>query len=74
VKRSNASGADRLRQQGYPIIVFGPATGYEALSWIFEHNERRLCLDSIESTPAHSQAPTSILPEDLRMMGVEPPP
>jgi len=73
-KRSNASGAERLRQEGYPIIVFGPATGYEALSWIFEHNGRPLCLDSIHPAPAHSEASPDVLPGDLRMMGVEPPP
>jgi hypothetical protein len=71
-KRSNASGADRLRQEGYPIIVFGPATGYEALDWIFEHQDRRLCLDSITPTSSRSRETPPQLPDDLRMMGVEP--
>ncbi len=75
------SGPDKLRQQGYPLIVFGPATLIQTSSWILEHADQPLCLDSLSPPsgadewrpPAPSGPPPSGGLGDMQMMGVEGP-
>jgi hypothetical protein len=70
---------EKLRNQGFPMAVFGPATFPQVRSWVIEHQGQPLCLDSLpppsrtrEAGDGHLVDPPAGEPGGIRIMGVEP--